>query len=67
MKNNTITITNPWSGSQRDVTRSEVVDHVRDVRAPQDAFDFLHCSDYRREAHNGYSPQDGAISAIMYS
>lgn len=65
--NNSITITNPWSGAQKEVTRRDVIARVHKVRTPQDAFDFLHCSDYRREARDGYSQQDGAISAIMYS
>lgn len=65
--NQQITITNPWSGATKDVSRRDIIRHVHNVRTPQDSFDFLHCADYRNEAKDGYSPQDGAISAIMYS
>lgn len=67
MKNNMITVTNPWSGYQHDITRKEVIARIHYRHTDRDAWSILHSADYRREARAGYSPKDGTISAYMHS
>jgi len=62
-----ITITNPWSGATKIVTRGQVKKHLHDTMQTIDAWHMLRTPEYRNEAREGYSAQDGTISAWMYS
>jgi hypothetical protein len=67
MEKKTICVTNPWTGSVRVMTHSDILEHIHNVKAPRDAYDFLHSGNYRKEIRAGYSEYDGAISAVIFS
>ena len=66
-KTTLITITNPWSDYQTEVTLEEIKNRLKKTNTEADYLSIINSSAYKSEIKNRLSPKNGSISAYMHS